>query len=208
MTLYFTSDWHIGHANCIEFDKRPFKDVHHMHRVLINNYNATVSPEDTCYFLGDVAMKSPPDVLNKIMMELNGTKILLLGNHDRGPSAMRRMGFDAVLNMAAITIANRLVTLSHCPLRGVFREDIKGMKRAVAGDRWHGESRYPQFSFPDIGQFHLHGHIHSGPHNSKGRTLGRQMDVGVVANQYRPVSQFEVESWIALTLKAEEGGVR
>ena len=52
--IYFTSDWHVGHDNVLKFDNRPFKDVDHMHRVLINNYNSTVKPDDVCYFLGDM----------------------------------------------------------------------------------------------------------------------------------------------------------
>jgi calcineurin-like phosphoesterase family protein len=190
--IYFTSDWHVGHKNVIEFDCRPFKDLDHMHRVLVNNYNATVGEEDLCYFLGDVGL-CKSEVLAKVLQELNGTKVLVLGNHDKGATAMHRLGFDVVLNVAAIEVAGELVTMTHCPLRGVWREDVEGMKGSAEGEHWHGETRHLNFSIEAFGQFHLHGHTHKGPDE---RILDRQMDVGVRANNYRPVSISEIESWI------------
>lgn len=195
--LFFTSDWHVGHANVIKFDQRPFKDLDHMHRVLINNYNATVGPYDTCYFLGDMGL-AKSEVLAKLVDELQGTKVLILGNHDKGATAMRRMGFDVVLNAASLIIAGKLVTMSHCPLRGVWREDTSNMKGAAPGDNWHKETKHTDFSLPDFGQFHLHGHTHKKPEE---RTLGRQWDVGVPANGYKPVSYSQLESWITTAEK-------
>lgn len=196
---YFTSDWHVGHANVLVFDERPFTDLDHMHRVLINNYNACVGPEDICYFLGDMGL-CKSDVLAEVVQQLQGTKVLILGNHDKGATAMRRMGFDVVLNSASIEVAGELVTMTHCPLRGVFREDVSGMKGSAGGEHWHGENRHKLFSIPDFGQFHLHGHTHKGPEE---RIAGKQMDVGVRANGYRPVSISAIESWIVKTRRAE-----
>jgi calcineurin-like phosphoesterase family protein len=191
---YFTSDWHVGHANVLVFDERPFKDLDHMHRVLINNYNATVGQEDICYFLGDVGF-GKGDLLQSVIQQLNGTKVCILGNHDKGATAMRRIGFDVVLNVAAIEIAGKLVTMTHCPLKGVWREDVSKMKNSQEGEGWHKEFKHgPLFSVPDWGQYHLHGHTHKKPEE---RILDRQFDVGVRANGYRPVSISVIESWIA-----------
>jgi calcineurin-like phosphoesterase family protein len=196
--IYVTSDWHVGHAKSIEYDNRPFNDLKHMHRVLVNNYNASVNKNDICYFLGDIGMYDATE-MKKIIKSLNGTKILIKGNHDKkGMQYWTSAGFDAVLNIAAITVNKDLVTMSHCPLRGIKREDVKGMKGAVNGENWHGERKHYAYSLPDWGQFHLHGHIHSGPHKSYPYTIdGRQYDIGVVANNYRPVSYSQIESWIA-----------
>lgn len=195
---YFTSDWHVGHANVLVFDKRPFKDMDHMHRVLVNNYNATVDPEDVCYFLGDMGL-CKSELLASVVRELNGMKVLILGNHDKGATAMRRLGFDLVLNMASLEIAGQIVTMTHCPLRGVWRENVDGMKGSAEGENWHGEARHQAFSIEDFGQYHLHGHTHKGPEE---RILDRQMDVGVRANDFRPVSISTIESWIAKREKA------
>ena len=197
---YWTSDWHCHHVRCLEFDNRPFSTVGHMHQVLINNYNASVSEHDTCYFLGDMYWGQVTD-LAKIINQLNGTKILLLGNHDGSVGAMKKAGFDVIMNMAAITIGGQLVTMSHCPLRDTFREDTSKMSRSSKGEPWHGHDKNQNFSWPNFGQFHLHGHCHSKPEN---KILGRQFDVGVPGNSYRPVSQSQIESWIALTLKKEK----
>lgn len=201
-SIHFTSDWHLGHANSIQFDGRPFKDIDHMHRVLVNNYNAQVPPDGVCYFLGDMGMLNN-EKFSKIINELNGTKILILGNHDKGHAAMYNAGFTAVLNAAVLYITGERVTLSHCPLRGVFREECTKMGGYVPGNLWHGEHKNQAFSVENEGQFHLHGHIHSGPANNKLKIDGRQFDVGVPANNYRPVSLSEIESWITKTKQTE-----
>lgn len=194
---FFTSDLHIGHTNSLKFDNRPFKDLQDMHRVLVNNYNSCVSENDICYFLGDVGVTNNT-TLNSIVSKLNGTKVLILGNHDKGVNSMYSVGFDAVLYSATLYIANERVTMSHCPLPGIPREITTGMRGATLGENWHGESRHKQYSVPNEGQFHLHGHIHS-PNNGKSqKILDKQYDVGVPANNYRPVSISTIESWISL----------
>lgn len=200
INTFFTSDWHLAHEKSIEFDKRPFKDIDHMHRVLVNNYNSTVGSNDICYFLGDIGFNNG-GVVREVIKSLNSsTKILILGNHDKkGRQFWNSCGFDAVMNMSAIKVGKELVTMTHCPLRGVWREDVTGMRGAKAGENWHGERKHKHYSILDFGQYHLHGHIHSGPHcKDKKKILGRQYDVGVVANGYRPVSISQIESWIAL----------
>lgn len=205
INTFFTSDWHLSHEKSIEFDKRPFKDIDHMHRVLINNYNSTVRSNDICYFLGDIGFNNGDDI-REVLKSLNSsTKILILGNHDKkGRQFWTLCGFDAVMNMSAIKIGRELVTMTHCPLRGVWREDVTNMRGAKEGENWHGERKHKHYSIPDFGQYHLHGHIHSGPHSKdKKKILGRQYDVGVVANSYRPVSISQIESWITLDKKGK-----
>ena len=194
--IFFTSDLHIGHKRSIEFDQRPFRDLEHMHSSLIKNYNAIVPENGICYFLGDVGM-SNVETLKGVLDQLNGTKICILGNHDRKHNAMYNLGFDVVLNSATLYIAGERVTMSHCPLPGIFREDITGMRNTVEGENWHGESRQMQFMVKDEGQYHVHGHIHSGPANKKLTKDKKQWDIGVCGNNYRPVHISAVESWIS-----------
>jgi len=126
--IFFTSDLHIGHKTVLNptFDNRPFTDLDHMHRVLVNNFNATVPEDGITYFLGDVGLCKKATVKD-IVKSLNGTKILVTGNHDRGANSMLDVGFDLVTHGVKLVIANRIVTLSHCPLQGVWREDTRGM---------------------------------------------------------------------------------
>jgi len=204
--IFFTSDLHIGHANVLVFDKRPFDDLSHMHTVLANNYNSTVPEDGVCYFLGDVGLCKQSELEN-YMKRLNGsTKVLILGNHDSGAYSMYSKGFDVVLNSAVIYIGKHRVSMSHCPLPGIFREEITGMKGAKEGTYWHGEHKNQMFTSYDLTvDYHLHGHIHSGPANAKQARTDRQFDVGCPANKYRPVSISEIESWICLQEKLKEG---
>ena len=176
-----------------------------MHEVLINNYNSTVPEHGICYFLGDVGL-CKTETLGEFISKLNGsTKILILGNHDRGADAMYKIGFDVVLYGATLKIANEKVTLTHCPLLSVYRENCENMKGSGINENWHGESREKHriFTTENHGQFHLHGHIHSPNHGKSQRILGKQFDVGVVANGYKPVSISVIESWIAKTKQDE-----
>lgn len=201
--IYFTSDWHIGHKNVLAFSNRPFKDVEHMHQKLINNYNASVCPKDICYFIGDMGLCSSK-IMKSVIEQLNGTKILILGNHDKGHEAMGQLGFDAVLNSGGMMIAQEMVTMTHCPLKGVFREDTTGMRNSDGTENWHGENKNSKFTVESTGQFHLHGHIHSPNGGISTRELGRQYDVGVDANDYRPVSISQIEKFIAKVKRDEK----
>jgi calcineurin-like phosphoesterase family protein len=205
--IFFTSDLHIGHANSIIFDSRPFKDVEHMHTVLVNNFNATIPPDGLCYFLGDIGLAKNDDIKN-VLSRMNFRKLLILGNHDGGHNAMYKAGFDVVLNSASLEIAGEVVTMSHHPLPGIKREETAGMRGSVPGENYHGEARDNAkfYSVPNRGQFHLHGHCHANPKNPKNGSvpiLDRQFDVGVCAHGFRPVSISKIESWIAITRKME-----
>lgn len=200
--IFFTSDWHIGHENSIKFDNRPYKDLEEMHEALIRNFNAQVKDGGITYFLGDMFIRSS-EVTKAVISRLNGTKVLIRGNHDKGFEACYNVGFDVVINSSSLIIANELVTLTHCPLRGVFREDTTLMKGRIEGENWHGESRHPDFSIDGFGQFHLHGHIHSPNKGQSQKILGRQFDVGLPANNYRPVHISAIESWIMKTKNEE-----
>src|SRR3990167_6733439 len=94
--MFFTSDWHIGHKNVLAFSKRPFRDLDHTASVLVNNYNATVPADGVCYFLGDMGL-CDKTTIQDVVSKLQGTKVLILGNHDKGMSAMYDRGFDVVL---------------------------------------------------------------------------------------------------------------
>lgn len=196
--IFFTSDWHIGHENSIKFDNRPFKDLQDMHTQLVKNFNKQVPNDGITYFLGDMVTHGS-DITKSVISQLNGIKVLIVGNHDKNYQSCYNSGFDVVLNKATIKIGQNEVTLTHCPLRGVYRENTEGMKGVIQIENWHGESRHNQFSVEDEGQFHLHGHIHSPNSGKSQKILGKQFDVGLPANNYRPVHISIIESWIDKT---------
>jgi calcineurin-like phosphoesterase family protein len=200
--LYFSSDWHIGHKNCLEFDKRPFKDLDEMHETLIKNFNMLVPDHGITYFLGDMGLCSN-GLLRSVIDGLKGTKILVRGNHDGKMDSMYNAGFDVVLDKAQITLGKTIITMSHCPLYGVYREDTTGMRGSDGTENWHGEKKHRnRYTFEDFGQVHLHGHIHSPNSGKSTKILNNQFDVGVPANAYKPVSIDTIQSFISsLTCK-------
>lgn len=201
---FFTSDLHLGHKKILEYSNRPFKDLDEMHESLIHRFNSVVPTDGITYFLGDVGM-GKGSIIKDIISQMNGTKVLILGNHDRGINACYMDGFDVVTYGMRLVIFNELVTLSHCPLFGIKREDTSEYPHYI---NWHGESRqnYDRYGWTNEGQFHLHGHVHSIPSRPEKsmRSLGRQYDVGIDANNYTPVSTSQIESWISHVLKTEK----
>lgn len=83
MSVFFTSDLHIGHENVIRFDNRNFANVEEMNSELVRRWNAKVKPGDIVYVLGDFIWKLQDDQVHKLLKKLNGQIILIKGNHDR-----------------------------------------------------------------------------------------------------------------------------
>ena len=84
---FLISDTHFGHANILTFKRqdgsplREFPDIDTHDEYLIQQWNKTVSLNDKVYHLGDVGCKSFSK-LGAILERLNGTKVLIKGNHD------------------------------------------------------------------------------------------------------------------------------
>src|ERR1700690_2381531 len=81
MTRWFTSDLHFGHNNIIRYCQRPFRDVHEMHNAMIQTWNETVKEGDEVYVVGDFSLSAR--YCKEFLPRLNGTKILVVGNHDK-----------------------------------------------------------------------------------------------------------------------------
>tara|TARA_R110001583_G_scaffold30541_1_gene105536 strand:- start:21 stop:659 length:639 start_codon:yes stop_codon:yes gene_type:complete len=113
---FFTSDQHFGHKNIIRYCNRPFESVEQMDEAIISRWNQVVSSNDTVYVVGDVSFHRA-SISSRIIKKLNGTKILIRGNHDKSQSAMIEMGFDQVYNRLEYTLPNgQQALLWHYPL--------------------------------------------------------------------------------------------
>ena len=178
--IFFTSDLHFWHRNVITYCQRPFKDVYHMHEVLIANWNATVGEDDLVYILGDFAFGSLAKIA-VITQRLSGRKILVRGNHDDRRVLQQNnwaaVGFERVFDSAPEGVAletapGLIVRLSHYPYVG-------------AGDSTTVE-RFPERRCVDKGGWLLHGHCHG----CLGQVRDRMVDVGVDADPlktYAPI---------------------
>lgn len=113
---YYISDLHLGHANIIRFDKRPFKTVDEMDRKLIENWNNTVGKNDTVYVLGDMVWGIAP-AWGKYLEQLKGDIVLITGNHDLKsfPANLKRY-FQDIKPYKEIRDGDSHVIMSHYPI--------------------------------------------------------------------------------------------
>jgi len=88
METWFISDTHFNHNNIIRFAERPFRNWKQMNETLMENWNRRVRPGDLVYHLGDFGftnreLEDTEWSLDNIFRQLNGTKVLIKGNHDK-----------------------------------------------------------------------------------------------------------------------------
>lgn len=167
MKIYVTADLHFGHANIRKFcpeTRGRFADTEHMDSQMVVEWNNIVSPQDTVYILGDVAF-CKADKAATILNRLNGTKILIEGNHDvkNLTDPAFRACFKEVHKVHEIVHNGNLVVMCHFP----FLE-------------WNRMHR---------GSVHLYGHVHG---NKTGLEKFRARDAGMDATGKIVVSMDEI----------------
>lgn len=115
MRQLYISDTHFGHANIINFDKRPFKSVEEMDEALIQNWNEVVHKDDTVNILGDFCWQKASRWI-EILKQLKGNKILIRGNHDLKSFPHELKNYFAVVSeQLGIVDEGRKVILNHYP---------------------------------------------------------------------------------------------
>jgi calcineurin-like phosphoesterase family protein len=80
--LFFISDLHFYHKNIIDTCKRPFSSVEEMTDKLISNWNEKVPEDGEVFVVGDFCWSGDYNEWKKLLARLNGTKYLVVGNHD------------------------------------------------------------------------------------------------------------------------------
>lgn len=178
--IYFTSDLHFYHKNIMALANRPFSSVEEMNTALIASWNKTVQATDEVYILGDVTMKGA-SYAAEVLRQLNGHKYLVKGNHDRfvDQADFDCRLFEWIRNYYEFTYQDNRFILFHYPIA-----------------EWNGFFR---------GSIHLHGHQHNHiDYNLQNQENGiRRFDVGVDANEMRPVSIEHIISFFAPTRAME-----
>ena len=79
--VFFIFDVHFDHNNIIRFCDRPYNNLHEMNEELTKNWNETVPEDGIVFILGDFCFGNK-HMWRKRIDRLNGTKYLILGNHD------------------------------------------------------------------------------------------------------------------------------
>ena len=113
---YYISDLHLGHANVLKFDNRPFRDINHMWITIRDNWNSVVTPQDTVYILGDFCWGKAPDWPG-YLDQLQGQKVLIRGNHDlKQFSADLKRRFADIKDYKEIRDGDYGVIMCHYPI--------------------------------------------------------------------------------------------
>lgn len=163
--IFFTSDSHYGHTNILKYCNRPFSSCEEMNKIMIDNWNSVVTPEDIVYHLGDFGMGSP-QYLRNIFIQLDGQKILIKGSHDKSP--ILYLGWEKIYDVKLLDF----VSIDWDKQPSIFL------------------SHYAHRSWPKSfhGSWHLFGHSH-------GRLppYGKSFDVGVDCNNFTPISLEQVK---------------
>lgn len=145
--IYLISDTHFNHKNIIDYENRPFAGVDVMNDALIKNWNSIVQPRDTVIHLGDVGLGNVSD-LKWIIPSLNGTKILIKGNHDsKSRQFFLDCGFQMVCNTYMIEHNGKTIFFSHRP-----------DSRPGSGEKY---------------DLHFYGHVHSKGYHDNYPTIAR-----------------------------------
>src|SRR3989338_484955 len=81
--IFVVSDLHLDHTNIIKYCNRPFENIESMNKVLVDNWNKTVTNMDTVFFLGDLAFGTGSRTTDFWLSKLKGKIIFIKGNHDK-----------------------------------------------------------------------------------------------------------------------------
>ena len=113
---YYIADLHLGHANVIRFDNRPFENIDEMETEIIRRWNERVTPQDTVYIIGDFSWRTSNDWI-PVLKQLKGRKVLIRGNHDPKhiDGKLAKM-FDDVKDYKEISDSGRRVCMCHFPI--------------------------------------------------------------------------------------------
>lgn len=161
MTVWFTGDQHLGHANIIKHCQRPFENVREMDTVILDNLRIC-KRGDTLYSLGDLSLKSMFALAFLSRLEAWGVKLIYIrGNHDKAVTKELRRQNIPVHDLLNISINGQDIVLCHYAMRV-----------------WH-KSHYNSWQ--------LYGHSHGFLPPE-----GKQWDVGVDNNGFRPMSFEEI----------------
>lgn len=143
--------------------------VEEMNRSILERWNNKITRDDYVYVLGDFAVRH----VEHWQAALNGTKLLVKGNHD--PVGIYRAGFADIVESKSLILFNDepeepdTVFLSHYPHAS-----------------WPGKSR---------GCFHLHAHSHGKGSAVRARRTGSRIaDVSIDGWPGWPVTLLEVIS--------------
>ena len=215
MKTWVTADTHFGHVNMTEegkdLCKRGFKTVDEMNKALLEGINSTVSSKERLVILGDVVMGKLEANIH-ILSGIRAAQVVFVpGNHDRWSPAYHHKGADADAKREEWRLRFAAAHHNAVALPGTDdSEPVRSWDWCQLSDEWQGhpldnavfshfpyegdhtsDDRYVELRPEDFGGPVIHGHVHDS-----WRIRGRQFNVGVDVNDFKPVSEEELADWV------------
>jgi calcineurin-like phosphoesterase family protein len=195
--LFFVSDMHFCHSNLYRFKDESGNLQRHLNQedcelLMIEKWNKVVKNDDDVFILGDAVMDCKPRkteeetqrIMEKrmsILENLNGYKIIILGNHDTRRVDLLSKYFDEVCGSLEMKLCGYRCILTHIPIHASQLRD-----------------RYNEGRF----DFNIHGHLHA-PHKilisdgEKEKPDYRYVNVNVEYNNYSPISHINMANTLS-----------
>lgn len=191
MKIFFSSDSHFWHTKVIQYCDRPFASVEEMNEAMVVAWNSVVGPNDVVYYLGDFSLSFL--AVETFSFRLNGTKILIPGNHDFCHSYHRKSrtpenfqvwiqkyadyGWEVLSEQMVLTYQGGNFNLCHHPYSD-----------GTGADEGSSVDKYVKWRPEDDGTVLLCGHVHSAWKTKRSPKGTLQINVGVDAWDFKPVS--------------------
>ena len=157
--IFVTSDLHFFHNNILKYNaiSRPFNTIEEMNDVIISNWNNMITLKDKTYILGDISF-GPAGKTAELLQQLNGTKILIKGNHDSSylKNDLILNCFESIHDYYELKYNKQFICMFHFPIEMWNRKHYGGL--------------------------HFHGHTHS----INQELNQRRIDVGLDGNNLLP----------------------
>lgn len=161
MNTFFVSDTHFSHRNILKYcPNRQFQTIEEHDEHIIAEWNKRVTDEDLVFHLGDVVF-AHEDRAESILNRLNGSIVLIKGNHDKRilKSERFRARFLDIKDYLEIRLRSS-------------KDQVKAVLFHYPIESWNGAYH---------GNYHFYGHQHTAWNSGK-KPQKRKMDVGVDSN--------------------------
>jgi calcineurin-like phosphoesterase family protein len=183
---WVTSDTHFFHANSLGWEHdgvkvrgSRFATVEEMNETMVENWNSVVKPGDYIYHCGDVAMQTQLPALQALWNRLEGSKRLLVGNHDDIKMLAKGNFFKKISYWKYFNEFGCLLT--HMPVHQKSFEPAK---------------RFDRLGFTPL---NVHGHLHNVPSPE-----GPYRNVSVEMTDYTPLNLEQIRDEYAQQRKETE----
>lgn len=177
--LFFISDPHFDHKNIVNWHRTEFKDHNHMNEHMVKAWNSVVtSRKDIVFVAGDFCFGGS-DRWKHFTNRLNGSKYLIIGNHDKQISGQ----WEFATEIMDISVTDKElkqpqhVTICHYPMLS-----------------WYQSHK---------GAWQLFGHVHGKLSNKdmanddftlEGKLSPRHLEIGADVWNYTPVSWYQIKN--------------